>query len=60
MENEEITIFTIPVTRCKRCGGLLTSKFGLQNGMGHVCKQKSDKEVADEQFNKNQLKFEED
>lgn len=37
-------IFTIKATRCKRCGGILLSEFGLKNGMGHVCKKKADAE----------------
>lgn len=38
MENDGI--FTIQARRCKRCGGLLTSKQAVKDGYGHVCKQK--------------------
>ncbi len=33
-------IFTIKARRCKRCGGLLTSKQAVEDGYGHVCKMK--------------------
>lgn len=33
-------IFTVTARRCKRCGGLLTSKEAVSEGYGHVCKQK--------------------
>lgn len=38
MENE---IFTIKARRCKRCGGILTSKAAVEEGYGHVCKMKT-------------------
>ena len=38
MENSEV--FTIPARRCKRCGGLLTSAQGLQDGYGPCCLRK--------------------
>lgn len=38
MENE---IFTIQARRCKRCGGILTSKAAVEEGYGHVCKMKT-------------------
>lgn len=31
---ETSEIFEIKARRCTRCGGILTSKYGLQNGMG--------------------------
>jgi hypothetical protein len=43
---ETSEIFEIKARRCSRCGGILTSKYGLQNGMGHSCKQKYDAEHA--------------
>ncbi len=46
-------IFEIKARRCSRCGGILTSKYGLQNGMGHSCKQKYDAEHAP--IDKNQI-----
>ena len=33
--------FVIKARRCKRCGGLLTSKQAVLDGYGHVCKQKA-------------------
>lgn len=48
-------IFEVKATRCKRCGGILLSEFGLKNGMGHVCKRKSDEEAALAKINENQL-----
>lgn len=45
-EADKPEIFEIKATRCKRCGGILLSKFGLTNGMGHVCKRKADEEAA--------------
>ena len=50
MTNE---IFSIPVRRCQRCGGLLTSEFGLKNGMGHVCKKKYD--IEHQPIDENQM-----
>jgi hypothetical protein len=38
LENE---IFTIKARRCKRCGGILTSKAAVEEGYGHVCKMKT-------------------
>lgn len=34
-------IFTVKARRCKRCGGLLTSKQAVEDGYGHVCKMKA-------------------
>lgn len=48
-------IFTIKATRCKRCGGILLSEFGLKNGMGHVCKRKADAEAAAAKIDENQI-----
>ena len=39
-EGHEDEIFTIKARRCKRCGGILTSKQAIQDGYGHVCKMK--------------------
>ena len=33
--------------RCRRCGGLLTSKEGVRNGIGHVCRMKALREMPD-------------
>lgn len=37
-------IFHIPARVCKRCGGLLTSRQGLRDGYGHICKMKTRQE----------------
>ena len=57
MDNElaQSDIFTVKATRCQRCGGILLSEFGLKNGMGHVCKKKSDAEAAAAEIDENQL-----
>ncbi len=57
MENSESEpeIFTVKATRCKRCGGILLSDFGLKNGMGHVCKRKAEQEKAAKEIDKNQI-----
>ena len=44
--SEEINVFEIKATKCIRCGRLLTSDFGLKNGMGPCCKDKYDEENA--------------
>lgn len=41
---EEDEIFTIKARRCKRCGGILTSKQAVEEGYGHVCKMKTKEE----------------
>ena len=38
-------IFTVKARRCKRCGGLLTSKKAVEDGYGHVCKMKTFEET---------------
>ncbi len=50
-------IFEVKATRCRRCGGILLSKFGLENGMGHVCKKKSEEESVAHKIDDNQLTF---
>lgn len=56
MENNvnQPEIFEVKATKCKRCGGILLSEFGLKHGMGHVCKRKSDEEAAAAQIDENQ------
>ena len=46
--------FTIPARRCKRCGGLLTSKQGLRDGYGPCCLQKMRQEEAERKMAENQ------
>ena len=41
-ERMEPETFIIKARRCKRCGGLLTSKQAVLDGYGHVCKQKAE------------------
>lgn len=57
MENnvDQPEIFVIKATKCKRCGGILLSEFGLKNGMGHVCKRKAAEEAAAAEIDENQL-----
>lgn len=57
MENKlaQSEIFTVKATRCKRCGGILLSEFGLKHGLGHICKKKSDEEAAAAEIDENQI-----
>lgn len=41
---DEREIFTIRAMHCRRCGGLLTSKDALKDGLGYTCKMKLRKE----------------
>lgn len=52
---EKPEVFQVQATRCQRCGGILLSEFGLKNGMGHVCKRKSEEEAAAAVIDENQL-----
>lgn len=54
-DREQPEIFEVRATRCKRCGGILLSKFGLENGYGHVCKRKAEEEKAALTIDENQL-----
>lgn len=41
-EEKNLTeVFMVKARRCKRCGGLLTSKQAVADGYGHVCKMKA-------------------
>lgn len=58
MENAELEqreIFTVKATRCKRCGGILLSEFGLKNGMGHICKRKKEEGLNASRIDENQM-----
>lgn len=46
--------FIIKARRCKRCGGLLTSRQAVLDGYGHVCKQKAAIEEQNAELMKNQ------
>lgn len=54
-DDEKPEIFEVKATRCKRCGGILLSEFGLKHGMGHVCKRKKDEEEAASAIDENQM-----
>ena len=54
-DKEQPEIFEVKATKCKRCGGILLSEFGLKNGMGHVCKRKADAEAKVAKVDENQL-----
>lgn len=51
---QEEDIFTIKARRCKRCGGILTSKQGIQDGYGPCCLRKIQQEERDREEDKNQ------
>lgn len=55
MDNSQDDIFTIKARRCKRCGGLLTSKRAVEDGYGHVCKMKAEAEIRAAQPDPNQI-----
>ncbi len=46
--------FIIKARRCKRCGGLLTSRQAVLDGYGHVCKQKTAIDERNAELMKNQ------
>ena len=52
---EKPEVFQVQATKCRRCGGILLSEFGLKHGMGHVCKRKSEEETAAAEIDENQL-----
>ena len=45
-EETKVDVFEIKATKRIRCGRLLTSEFGLRNGMGPCCKDRFDEENA--------------
>ncbi len=53
--NEQDEIFTVKARRCRRCGGLLTSKQAVEDGYGHVCKMKTNAEIEAAKPDVNQL-----
>lgn len=57
MAHEDEEVFTIKARRCKRCGGLLTSKQAVEDGYGHVCKMKSRSEEAEKKPDPNQVNW---
>ena len=46
--------FIIKARRCKRCGGLLTSRQAVLDGYGHVCKRKTEIDEKNAELMKNQ------
>lgn len=56
MGTDDEEVFTIKACRCKRCGGILLSDYGLKHKMGHVCKVKYDLEHSP--IDENQLTLE--
>lgn len=40
MSERDDDIFMVRARRCKRCGGLLTSRQAVADGYGHVCLMK--------------------
>lgn len=57
MNDQQDDIFTIKARRCKRCGGLLTSKQAVEDGYGHVCKMKTLAELKASEDDRNQISF---
>ena len=53
--NEQDEIFTVKARRCRRCGGLLTSKQAVEDGYGHVCKMKTCAEIEAAKPDVNQI-----
>lgn len=52
-------VFFIKACRCARCGGLLTSQQAINDGMGHVCKIRSEQERKANEPDPDQLRFDE-
>lgn len=48
-------IFLVKARKCKRCGGLLTSRQAVEDGYGHVCKMKARAEEEQRKPDPNQL-----
>lgn len=49
--DESGKVFMIRAVRCRRCNGILTSDFGIKNGIGQCCRQKELAQTPD----KNQI-----
>ena len=50
----EREVFQIAARRCKRCGGLLTSKQGIRDGYGPCCLRKMAEEAQRREEEKRQ------
>lgn len=60
-EKRDGDIFMVRARRCKRCGGLLTSRQAVEDGYDHVCKMKELNEKLSKQPLRGQIGlFEED
>lgn len=57
MDIEPGEIFRIEACHCKRCGGLLTSKEAIKNGMGRTCMMKAKAELEAKKPNPDQFVF---
>ena len=55
MVSDSGEIFMVKARRCKRCGGLLTSKQAVEDGYGHVCKMKAHAEAEAAKPDPNQM-----
>lgn len=40
-------IFMIRAVRCRRCGGILTSEYGIKNGIGQCCYRREQEAAPD-------------
>ena len=54
-QERDSEIFTIKARRCKRCGGILTSKQAVEEGYGHTCKIKAKAEEEAQKPDPDQL-----
>ena len=46
---KQAELFTITARRCRRCGGLLTSSQGIQDGYGACCLRKMQRETREQE-----------
>ncbi len=58
MEGDTVSdVFTISARKCRRCGGILTSKEAVEKGFGHTCLRKEKQEKAEKEIDERQLSF---
>lgn len=60
MSEERPEIFTVRACRCRRCGGILVSNDGVENGIGPVCLAKEKEDRERRKPDPNQMKLWED
>ena len=53
----ENKVYVVRAKRCRRCGGLLTSEFGIRNGIGECCLMKEKYEELIRMPDPNQISF---